>query len=258
MASLSTYDDIDRNVAITFSAQLREARENALRDSEAFDEIIHVVERLGSFLCRKIIHLGGYKGKIVRNASHSALAESIPNRWRDVHIPFSLLYDLVTDARNDALHQGAFARRLTGHAIELSLVLEDALKRSLDHPTMGAYMVRNPVCAELWQPISFVRQQMLASSFSFLPVKRGAEWCLVSDLEIANYLGAEISGRRQRLAHGLNVLEERLYPAKLCAAETSLEKALGMLDGSQRPLLVYRKDGEHQSLIGIITPFDLL
>ena len=249
---------MDRDAVVTFCAQLRDARENALRDSEAFDGIIHVVERLGSFLRGEIIHLGGYKGKIEQNASYSALSENIPNQWRGSHVPFSLLYDLVTDARNDALHQGAFARRLTGHAIELSLVLEDALKRSLDRPTVGDYMVRNPVCAEMWQPISFVRQQMLASSFSFLPVKRGAEWCLVSDLEIANYLGADASERRQKLAHGLNALEAELQPAKLCAVETSLEEALRMLDGSQRPLLVYRKNGEQQSLIGIITPFDLL
>jgi hypothetical protein len=249
---------MDRDAVVVFCEQLHEARENALRDSEAFDEIIHAVERLGSFLRGEIIHLGGYKDKIEQNASHSALAESIPNRWRSSHIPFSLLYDLVTDARNDALHQGAFARRLTGHAIELSLVLEDALKRSLDRPTVGDFMVRNPVCAEMWQPISFVRQQMLANSFSFLPVKRGEDWYVVSDLEIANYLGTDASERRQRLAHGLDALEGNLQPAKLCAVETSLEEALRMLDGSQRPLLVYRKNGEQQSLIGIVTPFDLL
>ena len=44
--------------------------------------------------------------------------------------PFSRLYDLVQDARNDALHQGAFARHLTIHAIGLALILEDALRSS--------------------------------------------------------------------------------------------------------------------------------
>jgi hypothetical protein len=43
-------DLMDRSAVVTFSGQLREARENALRDSEAFDGIVHVVERLGSFL----------------------------------------------------------------------------------------------------------------------------------------------------------------------------------------------------------------
>jgi len=116
---------MDRSAVVIFSDELREARENALRDSEAFDGIVHVVERLGSFLRGKITHL-----------------EEIPGQRPDLHVPFSLLYKLVREARNDALHQGAFARRLTGHAIELSLVLEDALRRSLESPVVGDYMVR--------------------------------------------------------------------------------------------------------------------
>jgi CBS domain-containing protein len=249
---------MDRNAVITFSGQLREAREGALRDSEAFDGIIHVVERLGSFLDNKIGDLGKYKEEIGNRASYSALAKDIPDQWRGVHIPFSLLYDLVKDARNDALHQGAFARRLTGHAIELSLMLEDAMRRSLDRPAVGDYMVRNPTCAELWQPISFIRQQMLANSFSFLPVKDAGEWCLVSDLEIATYLGTDNSERRLRLAHNLSAARMPLQQAKRCAVDTPLEEALRLLDNSQRPLLVFREEGEQQSLVGIVTPFDLL
>jgi hypothetical protein len=89
------------------------------------------------------------------------------------------------------LHQGAFARRLTGHAIELSLVLEDALRRSLDSPVVGDYMVRGPICAEPWQPISFIRQRMLANSFSFLTltehvgIRCGASSCAVIRTERA-------------------------------------------------------------------------
>ena len=64
---------MDRNVAVTFSDQLRESRESAIRDSEAFDGIIHVVERLGSFLAEKIGDLGQYKKKISIRANHSAL-----------------------------------------------------------------------------------------------------------------------------------------------------------------------------------------
>lgn len=249
---------MDRSAVITFSGQLREARENALRDSEAFDGIIHAVERLGSFLDNKILSLGSYRTKICIEASQSALAKDIPDQWPDVHTPFSVLYELVRNARNDALHQGAFARRLTGHAIELSLVLEDALRRSLESPVASDYMVRNPTCAELWQPISFIRQQMLASSFSFLPVKSMTEWCVVSDSEIATYLGADTAERRMRLAHTLEAARIPLRPAMLCEVDTPLDEALRMLDGSPRPILVCRKEGEHQSLVGIITPFDLL
>src|SRR5688572_16048276 len=128
---------MDPSVVLTFCGQLRQAREAAFRDSEAFDEVIHVVERLGSFLNEEIGDLGKYKEDIENSARLSALAEEIPAKWRGIHVPFSLLYDLVKDARNDALHQGAFARHLTGHAIELALVLEDALRRSLDSPVVG-------------------------------------------------------------------------------------------------------------------------
>jgi hypothetical protein len=249
---------LDRSAVITFSGQLREAREAALRDAEAFDGIIHVVERLGSFLCQRIGDLGFYKDELEKSARHSALAEEIPGPWRSLHVPFSLLYDLVKNARNDALHQGAFARRLTGHAIELCLVLEDALRRSLDSPAVGDYMVRNPTYAELWQPISFIRQQMLANSFSFLPVKGTKDWCLVSDLEIATYLGTDALKRRQRLAQNLNAAGIPLQPAKFCAVDTPLEDALRLLDSSQRPLLVCLKEGDQQALVGIVTPFDLL
>jgi hypothetical protein len=249
---------MDRSAKVTFSEQLREARNNALRDSEAFDGIIHTVERLGSFLCESIGDLGRYKKQIEESAKHSALAEDIPGQRPDVHIPFSVLYELVRQGRNDALHQGAFARRLTGHSIELSLVLEDALRRSLDSPAVGDYMVRNPVCAELWQPISFIRQQMLANSFSFLPVKTEAGWCLVSDLEIATYLGTDTKVRNQRLARKLDATGILLQPAKLCAVEKSLEAALHMMAGDQRPLLVCLEDKDQQSIVGIVTPFDLL
>ncbi|MGA7291035.1 MAG: CBS domain-containing protein [Terriglobales bacterium] len=130
--------------------------------------------------------------------------------------------------------------------------------RSLDHPVVGDYMVRNPTCAELWQPISFIRHQMLANSFSFLPVKIATEWCLVSDSEIATYLGTDTAERRVRLAHTLEATRIDLQPAKRCAVDEPLGEALRMLDSSPWPLLVYRKEGEQQSLVGIVTPSDVL
>jgi hypothetical protein len=69
---------MDRSVALTFCEQLRQARENAFRDSEAFDEIVHVVERLGSFLCKRIGDLGQYKRNLMEKARQSALAEDFP------------------------------------------------------------------------------------------------------------------------------------------------------------------------------------
>jgi CBS domain-containing protein len=246
---------MDQDSAICFADQLRDARGKALRDAEAFDEIIHVVERLGSFRLGAIENLWQYKVNLEELARQSALAIEIPANHPDVHVSFPRLYDLVRYARNDALHQGAVARRLTGQAIQLSLVLEDALRRGLNNMTVGDYMVRNVVCAEEWQPISFIRQQMLANSFSFLPVKVEKQWCLVSDLEIATFLG---TNRNQRLAKTLKTSGMKLSPAKRCTPRTPLSSALEMLGRDQRPLVVCLDASGQSPIAGILTPFDLL
>jgi hypothetical protein len=44
---------LDRHSAIFFGGHLRSARLAALADSEAFDEIIHAIERLGSYLAKE-------------------------------------------------------------------------------------------------------------------------------------------------------------------------------------------------------------
>ena len=249
----------DPRAARTFCDQLRGARENALGDAEAFDQIIHSVERLGSFLYGSIGDLGKYKQDLKELASHSPLAEDISTRWPGSHLPFSSLYELVRDARNDALHQGAFARHLTRNAIKLSLILEDALKSMFDFGTAGDYMVHPVQVAELWQPISFIRQLMLANSFSHLPVKTADEtWCFVSDLCITQYLRAELNSRKVRLAVALKetAIGVPLQPANWCTIDASLAEALRDLDGL--PLLVSGKDGNHNVPIGILTAFDLL
>jgi hypothetical protein len=247
---------LDRNSARAFLDQLRAARLNALHDSENFDGIIHVIERLGSFLAEEMKDLGKYEEHLLTLAASSALAVDVPVRQREFHISFSMLYDSVRRERNDALHQGAVARRLTAHAIELSLVLEDALKQKIN-ATVGDYMVRTPICAEMWQPISFIRQQMLANSFSFLPVMKNEVWHLISDIEIATYL-VTAKERNERLTKTLEEAKLPLREAKICSTETALVIALEMMAEDQQPLLVIAKAGRDGPLVGIVTPFDLL
>jgi CBS domain-containing protein len=241
-----------------FRLELQQARENALKDAEAFEGIIHVVERLGSYRSGSVEGLGKYLPKLGEIAEGSALANELPAQYRHLHTPFRLLFDIVRDARNDALHIGSFARHLTTHAVELSLVLEDALRSYEDNKYIADYMVRDPICAQLWQPVSFVRQQMLTNSFSYLPVlDGGGHWCLLSDLEVARYLQGVSNGeRKRRLATPLGDAKEiALIPADRLSDATSLDEALKTFNG--QPILVFReqKDGE---LVGILTSFDLL
>jgi len=260
-----------RVAALQFADQLRNARELALRDAEAFDGIIHVIERLGSFLTGKILDLGRYEKQLEQISANSALAETVPSAFRSQLTPFSRLYEMVKDSRNDALHQGAVARTLTGHAIQLALILEDALRnhhedssKSPGEPLISDYMVRSPVICELWHPMGFIRQQMLLNSFSFLPVLRDKEWWFISDRDIAIYLRAEASKwRKERLADTLaeataeneGAHSIHLSKADLLEELAPLETALNAL--KNMPLLVHRRK-DPEVLVGIVTAFDLV
>jgi CBS domain-containing protein len=251
----------NREIVQGFCQQFREARAGALCDAEAFEEIIHVVERLGSFPTCRVGTLGDYGDALTEFVSSSAVDR------------FPLIYDLVRNARNDAMHQGAFASHLTGHAIELALILEYSLQEMLDDPKVCDYMVRNPVCAKMWQPIGFIWQQMLASSFSYLPVENlEGDWSLVSDLCIADFLrksDAEANGERRRkdrkrrlattLSEAINEKEIELINTVICLEDDSLLDAVRKLKESKVSLLVVcRNDGNQSVLAGIVTAFDLL
>src|SRR5947209_1239477 len=118
---------MDREVANHFRDQFREARAVVLKDAEAFEQIVFVIERLGVYLMGRLGDMGKYADSVSAMARRSPLAQVIPAQIPEHHAAFATVYKLVQNARNDALHEGAFARHLTIHAIELALVLEDAL-----------------------------------------------------------------------------------------------------------------------------------
>jgi CBS domain-containing protein len=247
---------------IFFRDQLRFGRETALKDAEGFSEILFAVERLGSFLSGEVGTLRSYLPAIQHLACDSPLGKELPKIYPGLHLPFYRLYDLVMQARNDALHQGAYARHLTGHAIELSIVIEDALMNNLK--TVAEFMVSDVLCCSLWQPLSLIRQKMLANDFSFLPVRiESGEWRLLSDYELARYLRVKKQVRNERLTKSLeSVLVAHdghdtitLLPVKpVCPTEPIDEIAKKL---NSVPALVTR-DGGHTDLVGILTAFDLL
>ncbi len=258
---------LNHEEALHFRDQFREARMVALRDAEAFHEIIYTLERFGYLLLGEEGSLYAYKGNIEVEAEDTALAVEVPILHRDWHTPFSDIYDLVWIGRNDALHQGAVARNLTVHATQLALVLEDALTSKARKIT--DFMVRDPVCAFPWQPVSFVRQQMLTNSFSYLPIQweteQGAGWKLVSDFHLASYLRVpdDLRGkkRKERLAktvrEAVSTGELVLEEAASCSSSMTVEEVLPLFSGDGRPLLVYQST-ESERLVGIATAYDLL
>jgi hypothetical protein len=257
------YHNFDKEVALIFRDQLREARLNAQKDAEAFDGVLFVLERLGCYLSRQSGGLRKFQDDIVALASRSPLFAAVPDVHREMHIPFPQLYEFVREARNSAMHENAVARYATSHAVELALVLENALMNGYDK--ISDFMVRDVLCAEMWQPLSFIRQRMLASSFSCLPVRLSISgrpvWHLVSDQAIARYLRLRSKGllQKDRLVQplaeaiagdeGIKLTLARTYPPS-----ASVTEVLETWDG--QPVLVTRKNTE--GLLGILSPYDLL
>jgi len=261
--------ELSREVALSFRDQLRDARSEAQRDAEAFEEVVFVVERLGCYLSGRQGDLGQYKPHILGLASLSPLFYAVPDTFREVHTPFPQLYDLVRQARNGVMHEGAAARHATTHAIELCLVLEIALMNSYDK--VGDFMVRNPVCAALWQPLSFIRQTMLSTSFSYLPVNAGTEtkpvWQLVSDKAVARYLRLRanavplkdllVQPLEQAIKGGIKLLAARTCNAT-DPVNTALEEWDAQSDNESDGQMVLVTRGNSDELLGILMPYDLL
>lgn len=198
--------------------------------------------------------LGRYENALKQLASESPLAEGSRVAWLP---PFETLFDLVRSGRNDAVHQGAYARSLADHAVQLALVLEDALM--VDATKVSDFMVRDVTTAHMSQPLSAVRQLMLMRSFSFVPLAPAlGSWKLLSDRAVARYLrDGDKAERRRRLAltiaeavpNGL-VLED----AVACSPDASISDALS----SEHRIVLVVEPSAPDRLIGVLTPFDLL
>ena len=245
---------MDKKIALYFRDEFKEARDKALKDAEGFQQILFVLERMGSYLLKeKKGSLGKYKcciTNLVRQNSPSYLDTS-----NDYHIKFDRLYEIVQKGRNDALHQGAVARMLTSHSVQLSVMLEDMLMAFAKSEKICEYMVKNPVCVFEWQPISFIRQIMLENSFSHLPFfwKKQKEWHVISDLDVASIR------HKDKLASNLecslksgNLTRE----ARVVSPDTPVCEVLECTDDKGWPVLV-KRDG-CKELLGIVTPFDLM
>lgn len=258
MLRISIVRALTPNAALGHRDQLRVAREQATADAEGFMTVLFAIERFGTAIVGRAAALGEYRAELVAFAEKSPLASLIPNAHREHLTPFESLFYLVRVARNDAMHQGAFARHLTSHAVELSIVLEDALMP--DGQIVADYMVKGVVCAELWQPLAFLRQAMLANSFSCLPVRLDdMSWALVSDAALASALRQSSPGRNAALGVtleeaincGLIATEQPVILAPTSRVSDVLRKI------SARPALVLHP--EHPSeIIGIIAAFDLM
>lgn len=254
--------DLVPEVAQYFRSQLREARAAVLRDSEGFESIVLVLERLGRIRHPAGNNLGAFERTLGEVADASPLAHEVPRARAQYHLDFSTLFKLVREGRNSAVHEGALARNVTVHAVELALILENALMPP--NATAGELMVRGPTIAAPWHPLSFVRQSMLANSFSYLPVRLGEgadePWWVVSDVAVAEYLLTS-NGTADRTMRLRTTLEAavtegslRLDTPRCVTPEHRIADLVSELAAT--PILVVDDGGS--GLVGIVTAFDLL
>lgn len=254
-----------------FLNELREARLNAQKDSESCDQLLFVFERLGAFRLGETATLGSYRSCLLALAQQSALGDGLRDAQKTWHSSAGILYELILEGRNDALHQGARARHLTEHCIELGLLFEDVLMNG-DDPmaTLRDIMVRSPIIAEPWQPVGFARQIMLTNSFSYLPIytPEHNEWRLVSDAQIAAMLRRVTSEERGRLlATALEdpILKEHKFKFEPATVERPNQKIASIASALlERPIVLVVDSDEKtalercKKLVGIVTAFDIL
>ena len=261
--------------ALTFRNAFREARLKVLENAENYQELLFVLERLGTHLAGpaicsvKDVGLADAKPCIMELVKHGAL-QGKPVASVTGELCAGELYDLVRNARNDAMHEGAFARNLAVHLVQLSVMLEDALVNKANDRKAKHYMMREPITAEPWEPIAFVRQKMLVHSFSHLPVRIDGCWKIVSDHGIAVYLWQHDDGAcvRKKLQQQLDCAVEEGTLKVRCAVvvkpEDVVHEVVKKREGYIRegyPILVkadIKDESENPLLVGILTPFDLL
>lgn len=230
-----------------FAQEFRFARSKVVTDSEAFSEIVFVIERIGRYLTPKVDNLGKFKNSI------RALID--PDSISD----FDRLYELVRNGRNDAFHTGAAARKLGQQAIKLALIVEAALFRGMCMKICDV-MSSSPLCARPWQLLGEIRRNMLANQFSALPLESHDEkgrWPLVLDAELAKYIFSlseddRKSALRQNLSQALASKLAATF-ATTCTPDDAVAAVALRCNGLPVVVVDLRN-----SIVGFVTPFDFL
>ena len=244
--------------------QLREARYAALADAEGFGQLCFAIELLGSRLCGAKLSLGKYEKCL------KCLAANALNADR-----FDALYRRVLDARNDAMHTGAYARNAAQAAVQLSLILEEGLMNKFDL-TVADFMVTTPVYVEDWHTLGYARQLMLVNSFSYLPIFHGDKWHLISDMAMAQFF-QRLKNSDEKKEFEAKPIKEALPPVNASPAPDRLLALIpvdnprvrstpltDLLSGDVYPhpglwLVVNEKQGDGlKQLVGVLSPFELM
>ncbi len=223
-----------------------------LRDTESFHEAAMALEYVGQILSGEIrTGLAKYEPELLELAKTAERHESSET---------TRLFKVVREARNMAVHEGAWTRHLSSRLIDLFLILEEAIMTKMT--CAEDIMVRNPVVAEPWQMVAHIRKTMLANSFSHVPIFLNGEWLIVSDLVLMRFLHGATNAKEKlsRLSMQIGAVIDSGEIARVRAVCFELQTTLDQLVAGMQdlPVLVTQDIGGTSRLLGIVTPFDLL
>ena len=251
---------LNRTIGVTLARELRMARLSALEDAEAFPALAATIEQVARHIHE---YMGGNPKKGGLGDFKHRVFEWLDQQG-DLAAPerAAQIYRRVQGGRNDAAHEGAYARSMTRDAINLALILENAFMCAFDCKEIRDYMTPTPVQVEPWQSIRQVRRTMLHHSFSFLPIRWKKGWRVISDQEVARCLWSDGGpAKAMCLSQSVKCAVEKGWlsltePSLVVAPSGEVPKILKTLDGkTSGVILVVQSENE---LAGIATPFDLL
>ncbi len=247
---------LTKNQRVEFLARLRDARALVLRDGESFREASTVLEHIGQVI-------GGRIGNGLKD-HELAIVSLAKQAGQGDEESVTRLFNVVREARNKAVHDGAYARHLNGRLVDLLLLLEEAIMTNMDH--VEDLMVRSPLSAEPWHLVSHVRKMMLANSFSCIPIfkcKAGKDrWMLLQDATLMHWIRSEPNKKKQKERLAMPVGEAitnhalAVKGAICCGRVATIGDLLPRMNDD--PTLVTEKIDGEERLLGIITAFDLL
>lgn len=259
-------NQLSRDERLFYRDRLRAARYAALADSEGFEQVCFAVEALGMRRVGEQKTMGGYQKEISLLAAEVGWFSQVADRFPGMFTRFPALYEKLRKARNDVMHTGAYARNATSAAIELCILLEEAVMNAggvaMEH--VEDFMVREVLKVEAWQPVAHARQLMLMHSFSFLPVRINNGWKLISEMSIASFLrsGISKSDRNMRLAMSIAdavSIDSRLAcSAKEIRPDTKISKLFDSPIESHGRLWLVTQAEDPDRLLGVLTPFELM
>ena len=233
-----------------------------VEDAEGFQRAAMELERIGQLLPDDVhakppdkVGLEKYREHLVTLAATSPLSTKVE---------LDCLFNLIKAARNDAVHEGAFARHMAARLMEFLLILEDALMIPMSR--VKDRMVHEPMTAQPWHLVAHVRNAMLANAFSYMPYLltdgSNSSWVLISDQDLVMFAAPWLGEKERRKRIKMRVAEAisgglLKYKEATCVNSLMTLKEVAE-DIDHKPVLVIEEFGNVPQLVGILTVFDLL